>query len=80
MPRLKPSETDIENRRTKSIIRKYQEREGLSDPELAKRLGIGGSTLYRRMRDPSFMTLREIRILSKGLDDHDRLELIGGAK
>ena len=77
MPRLKPSETDIENRRTKSIICKYQEREGLSDPELAKRLGIGGSTLYSRMRDPSYMTLRELRILCKALDDHDRVELLG---
>ena len=77
MPKLKASETDMEDRRTKSIIRKYQEREGLSDPELAKRLGIGGSTLYSRMRDPSYMTLRELRILCKKLDDHDKVELIG---
>ena len=80
MPRLKATERDLEDRRTKSIIRKYQELEGLSDPELAKRLGIGGSTLYRRMSDPSYMTLRELRILCKKLDDHDRLELIGGSK
>lgn len=77
MPRLKATERDLEDRRTKSIIRKYQELEGLSDPELAKRLGIGGSTLYSRMRDPSFMTLRELRILCKALDDHDRVELLG---
>lgn len=77
MPRLKATERDLEDRRTKSIIRKYQELEGLSDPELAARLGIGGSTLYSRMRDPSFMTLRELRILCKKLDDHDKVELIG---
>lgn len=77
MPRLKATERDLEDRRTKSIIRKYQELEGLSDPELAKRLGIGGSTLYSRMRDPSYMTLRELRILCKALDDHDRVELLG---
>ena len=77
MPRLKATEREIEDRRTKSIIRKYQELEGLSDPELAKRLGIGGSTLYSRMRDPSYMTLRELRILCKALDDHDRVELLG---
>ena len=77
MPRLKATERDLEDRRTKSIIRKYQELEGLSDPELAKRLGIGGSTLYRRMRDPSYMTLRELRILCKALDEHDRVELLG---
>lgn len=77
MPRLKATEREIEDRRTKSIIRKYQELEGLSDPELAKRLGIGGSTLYSRMRDPSYMTLRELRILCKALDEHDRVELLG---
>ena len=77
MPKLKPSATDMEDRRTKSIIRKYQELEGLSDPELAKRLRIGGSTLYSRMRDPSYMILRELRILCKALDDHDRVELLG---
>lgn len=77
MPRLKATEREIEDRRTKSIIKKYQALEDLSDTELAVRLGIGGSTLYSRMRDPSFMTLRELRILCKKLDDHDKVELIG---
>lgn len=77
MPRLKATERDLEDRRTKSIIKKYQALEDLSDTELAVRLGIGGSTLYKRMRNPEFMTLREIRILCKALDDHDRVELLG---
>lgn len=77
MPRLKATERDLEDRRTKSIIKKYQALEDLSDTELAVRLGIGGSTLYSRMRDPSYMTLRELRILCKKLDDHDKVELIG---
>ena len=77
MPKLKATEHDLEDRRTKSIIKKYQALEDLSDTELAIRLGIGGSTLYQRMRNPEFMTLREIRILCKALDDHDRVELLG---
>lgn len=77
MPRLKATERELEDRRTKSIIKKYQALENLSDTELAVRLGIGGSTLYKRMRNPEFMTLREIRILCKALDDHDRVELLG---
>ena len=43
MPKLKATEREIEDRRTKSIIKKYQALEDLSDTELAVRLGIGGS-------------------------------------
>ena len=77
MPKLKPSKTELCNRRTRGMIKKYQEYLGYSNKDMAILMGISPSLYKKRLDDPSQIKLEEARPLVKKMNDQDKAEFIG---
>lgn len=79
MPKLKPSDLEIQDRNTKSVILYCQERKGITDDDIAKRLGCSKRTVQRKKQYPHLLTIVDLRVLAKVLDmtTEQKAELIG---
>lgn len=79
MPKLKPSDTELQNRRTRAAIRHNMEQEGITDEYLAKRFGCTVRTIQNKFKKPETFTFTELRILSRMLKmtDEQKAEMIG---
>ena len=79
MPKLKPTDKEQMDSRTKGIIAYIKAKCGYDAETLALRIGISASGLYRKMEDPQTLKLREIRLLVKArkLTKEQIIELIG---
>lgn len=79
MPRIQPSESELQNRRTRAAISHNMEELGITEEDLAKRLGCTIRTIQNKRRKPETITLPELRILAKYLKmtSEQVVELIG---
>ncbi len=67
MPKLKVSDEEQRDRIVRACIAGNQEREGISNKVLAKRLCIAESTLSRKKNHPGSFALDAMRIVAKVL-------------
>ena len=67
MPRLKVSDLEMQNRRTRVAILHIQALEELNDAQTANMLGIARQTFQSKMHRLETFTLFELRILVKVL-------------
>ena len=65
MPKLKPSTEELENRMVSGIIEKNMIIQGLSENDLAKKLGVSLSTIYNWKSNPDTMSLFKLRMICK---------------
>ena len=79
MPKLQPSETELQNRRSRAAIAHNMEQYAVTDADLAKRFGCTVRTIQNKRRKPETFTVPELRILVKLLKmtDEQVAELIG---
>lgn len=79
MPKLKPSDLEIQNRNTRAVIKYCQERTGVTDDTLAKSMCCTVRTIQNKRKHPDTLTLRELRVLSKVLKmtEEQKAELYG---
>lgn len=79
MPKLKPSKTEVQNRKTRAVINYGMSKEAVTDNELAKRICRTNRTVRNKKQQPETFTLEELRILIKvlKLNDSQIVELIG---
>lgn len=79
MPKLKISETEEENRRTRAIISYGMSKEAITDLDIAKRICHSDRTVRNKKKRPETFTLSELRILVKllKLNDQQIVELVG---
>ena len=61
MPKLKPGIQEERNRIVRSCIRGNQERYGVSDDQLASRIGVVTRTVQNRRDRPENFTLKELQ-------------------
>lgn len=82
MPKLAPTESQIQNRMTRAAIAHGQEQWNISDEQLAKKVGCSLRTIQRRKDDPSGFTLEELRRVAKVLHMNyfQQVEMIGVMK
>ena len=62
---------------TRGILKKYQEDCGYSDADMASVMGIPVSRYKSRLKEPSKLSLEELRPLVSGMSELDTLELYG---
>lgn len=79
MPKLKPDEKEMQNRKTRAVISYGMSKEAVTDNELAKRICRTDRTVRNKRKKPETFTLEELRILIKylKLNDQQIVELIG---
>lgn len=79
LPKLKPSDLEIQNRNTRAVIKYCQERTGVTDDTLAKSMCCTVRTVQRKRQYPETLTLRDLRVLSKVLKmtEEQKAELYG---
>lgn len=79
MPKLKPDEKEMQNRKTRAVISYGMSKEAATDNELAKRICRTDRTVRNKKKKPETFTLEELRILIKylKLNDQQIVELIG---
>lgn len=79
MPKLKPSDTELQNCRTRAAIRHNMELYGITEDDLAKRFGKTRETIQNKFKNPETFTFSELRILSRMLkmSDEQKAEMIG---
>ena len=64
MPKLKPSQTEEQNRILMSNINGCMTRYGVGHNELAYSIRISPATLYLRLKKPEKFTLSELRLMA----------------
>lgn len=79
MPRLTPSEYEMQNRITKATISSAMIMQNVKPEMLAKALGISLSSVNRKRANPEQFTLAEIRALVKYLrmNDEQKIKVLG---
>lgn len=79
MPKLKRSELEEENNRTRAVIAYGMAREEISDKEVGQRICRSERTVFNKKKHPETLTLAELRVLVKmlKLDERQIVELIG---
>ena len=82
MPKLKISDMEQQNRRTRAVISHNMEIYGLTNDDLAKKMNCAVRTVQRKRKMPETFTCAEIRILIKvlKLTDEQVVEFIGVGK
>lgn len=80
MPKLKPSDLELANRETRSVIVSNMALYDITEDDLAKRLSCTVRTIQNKINRPQTITWMEMRILIKFLKiTNDQLpRLIGG--
>lgn len=79
MPKLQPSELELQNNNTRAIINYCQEHTRMTDEELAKRMGCSKRTIQRKKQFPHLFKMTDLRVLAKVLKmtTEQKAELIG---
>lgn len=79
MSTLKPSNTELQNRRTRAIISYGMDKQGLTNADLAKAAGITERTVRKRRQYPETLTMFEMRAWCRilKLDEKQQAQLIG---
>lgn len=79
MAKLKKTELEEENCRTRAVIAYGMERQNVTDTDIANRICRVERTVWNKKRHPETFTLLELRILIKmlKLDERQIVELIG---
>ena len=68
MPKLVRTERQQKDLNFRAYVEKNMVLQGIdTKPELAKRMGICHSTLYRKLQQPDYFTTKELRSLFKVL-------------
>ena len=79
MPKLKPNDTELANRRTRAIISYGMDKEDISEKELAKRMCRDVRTVQNKRNKPETINLGELRIFCKlfKLTKEQIIEMLG---
>lgn len=79
LPKLKPSDLEIQNSNTRAIIIYCQERTRVTDDELAKKMGCSKRTVQRKKQFPDQFKMSDLRVLVKVLKmtTEQKAELLG---
>lgn len=64
MPKLKPSETEEQNKKTKACIVKCMAMQDMNDEEVANKLHVTKRTFQNKKKRPETFNLGELRKLS----------------
>ncbi len=68
MPKLKEKEVDVKNKMFRAIVRKNLELRGMEHlSDLALKMGVSRNTIYKKVKNPSTLTLEETRFIFKEL-------------
>lgn len=67
VPKLKPTTEETENRIVVGIIEKYQTIQDFSEEELANKIGVSVSTIYKWKKNPEPIPIGKIRMICKVL-------------
>ena len=80
MPRLKPTEAEMMDRRTRAVLASLKEENALDDEQMGKAMGRTKRTFQNRMKTPGDFTLDELRCIIRALHptDAEIVKMIGG--
>lgn len=79
MPKLKPTELELQNRRTRAAIEHNKKLHAIEDKDIAKALGVTIRTVQNKENRPETMSMHDIRMFCKILKftDDQIAELVG---
>lgn len=79
MPRIKKTEQEEENNRTRAVIAYGMAKQEVTEEDIAKRICRAERTVFNKKRHPETLTLAELRVLVKllKLNNQQIVELIG---
>lgn len=72
MPKLQPGKAEKNRRRVKGLVNLRMIEEGWEADDVAKKMGISATTLYRRLDDPDTFTVGELQAIGLEVKEGSR--------